>query len=102
MIKIDITFFALLFACVAILSCDSTKSNEAESAQIRAKLNAIPLNQKVQFTNDEWKYILTSRQYYVLRKRGTELPFTNAYWHTHEKGTYFCAACGNPLFKSDV
>ena len=92
----------LLLVCAAVVSCDSVKSNQAESARIRTKLEAIPLDQKVQFTNDEWKYILTGRQYYVLRRRGTELPFANAYWHTHEKGIYFCAACGNPLFSSDA
>ena len=97
-------FFAFLciLAWTAICSCTQTKSNEAESARIRSKLGTIPLNQKVQFTNDEWKYILTSRQYYVLRKGGTELPFTNAYWRNHDKGTYVCAACGNPLFNSDT
>ena len=92
----------LLLTCLAIFSCTRARSNEADSARIRAKLDSIPLDQKVQFTNDEWKHILTSHQYYVLRKRGTELPFANAYWHTHEKGGYVCAACGNPLFSSDA
>jgi peptide-methionine (R)-S-oxide reductase len=93
---------ALLLACATIASCDSSKSNQAESKRIRSKLEAIPLDRKVQFTNDEWTYILTGRQYYVLRRGGTELPFTNAYWHTHQKGIYFCAACSNPLFSSDA
>jgi hypothetical protein len=84
MLRVNITVSALLLACAELVSCDSAKPNQAESARIRTKLEAIPLNQKVQFTNDEWKYILTSRQYYVLRKRGTELPFTNAYWHARE------------------
>jgi peptide-methionine (R)-S-oxide reductase len=98
---IDMASLAML-ASLGFTSCDSAKPDEIETARIRAKLAVIPLDQKVQFTNDEWKFILTSRQYYVLRKRGTELPFTNAYWHTHEKGTYFCAACGNPLFSSET
>jgi peptide-methionine (R)-S-oxide reductase len=100
--RVKLTALALLLACATIASCDSAKSNQAESTRIRTKLKAIPLDQKVQFTNDEWKYILTGRQYHVLRRRGTELPFANAYWHTHEKGIYFCAACGNPLFSSDA
>ncbi len=100
MLRVNITVLALLLTCATIVSCDSAKPNQAESARIRTKLEAIPLDQKVQFTNDEWKYILTGRQYYVLRRRGTELPFVNAYGHTHEKGIYFCAACGNPLFNS--
>src|SRR5438094_3027396 len=102
MLRVNLIVLALLLACAALVSCDSAKPNQAESARIRTKLEAIPLDQKVEFTNDEWKYILTGRQYYVLRRRGTELPFANAYWHTHEKGIYFCAACGNPLFSSDA
>src|SRR5207245_9757231 len=98
MVKMKAAIVGILPPCATIGSCDSAKTNQAESARIRTKLEAIPLDQKVQFTNDEWKYILTGRQYYVLRRRGTELPFANAYWHTHEKGIYFCAACGNPLF----
>ena len=64
MLRVNATVFALLLACAAVVSCDSakSKSNQAESARIRTKLDAIPLNQKVQFTNDEWKYILTGRQ----------------------------------------
>jgi len=100
--RLNVTALALLLACAAGVSCDSAKLNQAESARIQTKLEAIPLDQKVQFTNDEWKYILTGRQYYVLRRGGTELPFANAYWHTHEKGIYFCAACANPLFNSDA
>jgi peptide-methionine (R)-S-oxide reductase len=92
----------LLLTCFAIFSCSRSTSNEAESARLRARLDSIPLDQKVHFTNDEWKHILTGRQYYVLRRRGTELPFANAYWHTHEKGSYVCAACGNPLFSSNA
>src|SRR5437762_10436496 len=102
MLRVNLIVLALLLACAALVSCDSAKPNQAESTRIRTKLDAIPLDEKVQFTNDEWKYILTGRQYYVLRKGGTELPFANAYWHTHENGIYVCAACGNPLFKSDA
>ena len=69
MLRVNITVLALLLTCATIVSCDSAKPNQAESARIRTKLEAIPLDQKVQFTNDEWKYILTGRQYYVLRRR---------------------------------
>ena len=78
MLRVNLIVLALLLACAALVSCDSAKPNQAESARIRTKLEAIPLDQKVEFTNDEWKYILTGRQYYVLRRRGTELPFANA------------------------
>lgn len=50
----------------------------------------------------DWKETLTPEQYRVLREKGTERPFTGEYHQTKEKGTYACAACGNPLFASET
>jgi len=52
--------------------------------------------------DDVWKKKLTSKQYKVLRKKGTELPFTGKLLRNKKKGKYICAACGNVLFDSDV
>jgi len=51
-------------------------------------------------TDKEWKQCLTPEQYKVLRKAGTEKPFTGKLLYNKEKGVYECAACGNKLFKS--
>ena len=48
----------------------------------------------------EWKRKLTPLQYDVLRRKGTERPFTGRYYRLDEDGTYSCAACGNPIFMS--
>jgi len=53
-------------------------------------------------TNPEWKKILPGDIYYIAREKGTERAFTGKYWDTDTKGTYYCAVCGNPLFKSDA
>ena len=53
-------------------------------------------------TEQEWKELLTAEQYRVLRKKGTEHPFTGAYDHFFEKGIYVCAGCGEELFTSDA
>jgi peptide-methionine (R)-S-oxide reductase len=56
---------------------------------------------KMQKTDDEWKNTLTPEQYEVLRKKGTEAPFTGEYESVFDPGTYMCAACGTELFESD-
>jgi peptide-methionine (R)-S-oxide reductase len=58
--------------------------------------------EKVVKSDDEWKKQLTPEQYKVCRKGGTERAFTGATWDNHEKGTYYCAACGLPLYSSET
>jgi peptide-methionine (R)-S-oxide reductase len=55
----------------------------------------------VEMSNAEWKNILSDDVYHIAREKGTERPFTGKYNKHDEVGTYNCAACGNPLFKSD-
>jgi peptide-methionine (R)-S-oxide reductase len=57
---------------------------------------------KVTISNDEWKKMLSPEVYQVARLKGTERPWTSKYEAFSEKGTYYCAACGNALFKSDT
>ena len=51
-------------------------------------------------TNKEWKKLLTSIQYIILRQGGTDRAFSGNLWDNKEKGTYSCVACGNKLFSS--
>lgn len=53
-------------------------------------------------TDEEWKKILTPEQYYVLREKGTDRPFTGKYYQMTDKGVYLCAGCGTELFTSDM
>lgn len=57
---------------------------------------------KVNLSEEEWKKALDPEVYYIARMKGTERPGTSAFEHSKEVGTYYCAACGNALFKSDT
>ena len=57
---------------------------------------------EVKLSEDEWKKILPGDVYYIARQKGTERPWTSKYEDFKEIGTYYCAACGNALFKSDT
>lgn len=51
-------------------------------------------------TEEQWRAELTEEQYRVLRQKGTERAFQGEYTDLFSKGTYVCAACGEPLFES--
>ena len=56
---------------------------------------------KIKKSEEEWKKVLSPGQYQVLRKKGTESPFTGKLLYNKKSGKYVCGACGNPLFSSD-
>ena len=53
-------------------------------------------------SDDEWKKILTPAQYYILRQAGTEQPYSGEYAESHDQGSYYCAACGLAIFRSET
>ena len=58
--------------------------------------------EKVIKSNTEWKKILTSDQYYILRREGTEPPYTSPLDNEKREGEYLCAGCKTPLFNSSM
>lgn len=58
------------------------------------------MSEKITKSEEEWKSLLTERQFRVARKQGTEPPFVNEYWDNKENGLYCCVCCEEPLFSS--
>ncbi|KZV94605.1 methionine sulfoxide reductase B [Exidia glandulosa HHB12029] len=54
----------------------------------------------VQKSEEEWRAVLSPAQFKILRQKGTEPAGTGEYEHTKDSGTYACAGCGTPLYKS--
>jgi peptide-methionine (R)-S-oxide reductase len=98
-------FVIVLLAAGYVFINERGQSVASAASQNKNMFNhetADTMNQdKVVKSEEEWKEILTSREYRILRKKGTEIPYTNEYWNNEEEGTYYCAACGNPLFSSE-
>jgi peptide-methionine (R)-S-oxide reductase len=57
---------------------------------------------KLNVSDAEWKKILPPALYATAREQATERAFTGKYWNSSAHGTYYCAVCGNLLFKSDA
>src|SRR5437588_12181972 len=57
---------------------------------------------EVQLSDQQWRERLTPEQYEILRRHGTEAPFTGEYVQMKADGTYRCAGCGAELFGSDT
>ena len=84
----------ITLAVIALFfSCNSNAQKEANSEK--------QANFDISKTDTEWKAALTSAEYNVLRKAGTERPFSSELLDIHEAGTFVCAACGNEIYKTE-
>jgi len=105
--KINIALF-FAFCMVIFNSCGQTTGKSKSSAMDTT--NAKPGNPyyshtdttKLNVSDAEWKKVLPNDVYQVMRHKETEEAFTGKYWDFFGKGTYYCAACGNPLFRADA
>ena len=85
--------FFLLTLVITLYSCNGI-AQKKEQKKTQDKF-------KVTKTDAEWKSLLSSDEYYVLRKAGTERPFSSPLNKNYKAGVYVCAACDTPLFKSE-
>src|SRR5919204_131780 len=87
---------------LCVLSVRLSLAEDSEATRVRRQIESTPMTQKITLSDSQWRKVLTSGQFQVLREAKTELPYKNAYWNNHQKGIYLCAACGNQLFSSDT
>jgi methionine-R-sulfoxide reductase len=102
----------ILFQLTILMAC--AQPNKQAPKNIENKINSNMLlkpnnpyysntdTSKLVLEDSVWKRILPADVYEVSRHADTERPFTGKYWNTEDKGTYYCAACGNKLFRSDA
>lgn len=88
-----------LFVTVLFFTACGQKKDNANASKIR-DLSIMNDTTKVVKTEEEWKKELSPEQYYILREKGTERPYTSKFTLAKDKGMYVCAGCGSALFSS--
>lgn len=89
----------ILFLGIALLL--SSKQQGQPTLQPTPQIISGKFDESKFKTDEEWKRILTSEQYYILRENGTEIPFTGELNHEKRKGTYYSVGCDKPIFRSE-
>lgn len=96
----------VLFLIVFLFLFAGIQSSNApvRKSEVRSFSNreGVDMQDQIIKSDSEWKEILTKEQYRVLRKKGTERPFSGEYVNFKKEGIFRCAACGNPLFSSQT
>lgn len=59
-------------------------------------------DQRVEKSESEWRALLSEKEFYIMRKKGTEHAFTGEYCEAHDPGLYACRGCGSHLFDSGL
>ena len=87
----------LLIALIVLSGCKGNSQEKGKEKKKSTKETAFQVTK----TDAQWRAELTDMEYYVLRKAATENAFSSELLDNKQKGTYVCAGCGTPLFKSE-
>jgi peptide-methionine (R)-S-oxide reductase len=98
-------FFLILLACYFTSSCQNVSKKPTNMTNDQNPNN--PYYSRTDTTtlnvpDATWKKILPNDLYQVARNKATERPFTGKYNEYDGLGMYYCAVCGNALFRSDA
>jgi len=101
-------FVATIVSILGVVSCGSENQTPKDHQKMadQNQTNTNPYYSRtdtshLNVSDAEWEKVLSPEVYYISREKGTERAFTGKYWDYEGLGTYYCAACGNALFKSD-
>lgn len=103
-----LTTHMLLLTIALVLACGSKPQAQEQTAQPKKQAKAgNPYYSRtdtkpISVSNEEWKKILSPEMYEVAREKGTEYAFSGKLWDFTGIGNYYCAVCGNHLFRSDA
>lgn len=94
------------FAVLPVLfcmSCDAQKRSDDIADESSSFVNVTgDTIERISLADDAWAKRLSKEAFQVMRKHGTERPYSGIYADHHEKGVYTCAACDLTLFDSET
>ena len=103
---INVIYITIALLVLSILQGCNNENNKNNTEKMNnEKKNPVYSrndSSKVVMKEEDWKDILSPDVYYVARQKGTERPYSSKFETMKDVGTYYCAACGNALFKSDT
>ncbi|NND09508.1 MAG: peptide-methionine (R)-S-oxide reductase MsrB [Saprospiraceae bacterium] len=91
--------FILITLTVSMMSCMGISQSAGDGMPLVEAQPSFEF-EKIEKSSDAWQKELDEQAFYVLRKKGTERPFTGTYWDNKKEGAYLCAGCELPLFDS--
>ena len=96
-----------LLCLITVQSCSGSTLQQTQTTMEDTTKNNNPHfsrtdTTKITVPEEAWKKILSPEVYYIARQKGTERPWTSKFEDFKEIGTYYCAVCGNALFKSNT
>lgn len=98
----SIKTIVMLCFSILLMDCSSAQKKQDMEGKDNNPYYSHTDTEKLNVSDAEWKKILSKDVYYIAREKGTEYAFTGKYYKTDTKGDYYCAVCGNHLFKSDA
>jgi peptide-methionine (R)-S-oxide reductase len=94
---------SIVFACILLLTgiaaCTAQPATNPQNEKTNPYYSHTDKN-PVKVADAQWKKVLMPKTYHIMREKGTEMANSGPYVHNPKTGTYYCAACGNPLFAS--
>ena len=95
-----LVFLTAICSIVFLVQCTNAQNKKAMADQKNNPYYSRTDTAILNVSDADWKNILSKEVYNIARLKGTEFAFSGKYYKTDIKGMYYCAVCGNPLFRS--
>lgn len=94
---------AIVFAVIVFRSSSVSRQTQREltSTEFNETIISGSFDPSKSKSEEEWKKVLTPKQYHILREAGTEIAFTGDLLKNEAKGTYYSVGCDQPVFRSE-